>query len=96
MEWEVPLRYLEGFAKEIEEGRPIQIPVFSRDTLERQLVRAVIVKGAGNEPGVETLWLKNAADWTEPKPIGIKIVEFLKEDLRGYIESPYEARRTRG
>jgi hypothetical protein len=96
MEWETARAYLKQYEKEIAAGEPIEIPVFDHNTYERRLVKAIINPKLQQSPEVEKLWIKDASDWVEPEPWGIKVLEELTEDFTEHAQSEYGARSWRG
>ncbi len=95
MEWETSRNYLNPYRKEIAEGKPIEITVFDHGTYERKLVKAIVYHSFTAMPGVDRLWIKDASDWLEPEPWGIKVLEELGEDFTRYTKGEYEARSWR-
>ncbi len=96
MEWETTRKDLDQHKKAIAEGKPVGIPVFDHATYERLIVTAIIYAPNAAATDKETLWIKDASDWIEPEPWGIKIIEKSQEDFTKYAKSEHEARLWHG
>ncbi len=96
MEWETTRAYLNPHEKGIAEGKTIEIAVFDHATYERKLVKAIVYSSFTATPGVDKFWIKDASDWVEPEPWGIKVLEELTEDFTKHAKSEYDARSWRG